>query len=97
MPLPELIRQLAGGLRKLHSIPARDCPFDETVGARLARARAAIAEGLVDADGQAAASVLRGAPVLVIVLDQFPAQHVSPRSGEPLRRKSSRFVRRLGR
>jgi aminoglycoside phosphotransferase len=48
MPLPELMRQLAEGLRKLHSIPARDCPFDETVAARLARARAAIAEGLVD-------------------------------------------------
>jgi aminoglycoside 3'-phosphotransferase-2 len=48
--LPELIRQLAEGLRKLHSIPARDCPFDETVGARLARARMAIAEGLVDPD-----------------------------------------------
>ena len=47
---PELIRQLAEGLRKLHSIPSRDCPFDETVGARLARARAAIAEGLVDTD-----------------------------------------------
>jgi aminoglycoside phosphotransferase len=48
--LPELIRQLAEGLRKLHSIPARDCPFDETVGVRLARARTAIAEGLVDPD-----------------------------------------------
>jgi aminoglycoside 3'-phosphotransferase II len=41
---------LAEGLRKLHSIPARDCPFDETVEARLARARAAIAEGLIDPD-----------------------------------------------
>lgn len=48
MPLPELMRQLAEGLRKLHSIPARDCPFYETVGTRLARARAAIADGLVD-------------------------------------------------
>ena len=50
IPLPELIRQLAEGLRKLHSIPASDCPFDETVRARLARARSAIAEGLVDPD-----------------------------------------------
>jgi len=50
IPLPELVRQLAQGLRKLHSIPAHDCPFDETVGARLARAGAAIAEGLVDPD-----------------------------------------------
>lgn len=48
MPRPALIRRLAEGLRKLHAIPARDCPFDETVGARLARARAAIARGLVD-------------------------------------------------
>jgi aminoglycoside phosphotransferase len=48
MPLPELMRRLAEGLRKLHSLSARDCPFDETVGARLARARAAIAEGLVN-------------------------------------------------
>ena len=48
VPLPDRMRQLAGGLRKLHSIPARDCPFEETVGARLARARVAIAEGLVD-------------------------------------------------
>ncbi len=48
MPLPKLMRQLAEGLRKLHSIPARDCPFYETVDVRLARARAAIAEGLVD-------------------------------------------------
>jgi aminoglycoside 3'-phosphotransferase-2 len=47
-PLPELMRQLAEGLRKLHSIPAHDCPFDETVGVRLTRARAAIAEELID-------------------------------------------------
>lgn len=48
MPREALMRQLAEGLRKLHAIPPHDCPFDETIGARLARAAAAIAQGLVD-------------------------------------------------
>lgn len=50
MPVAELMGRLADGLRKLHAIPAHACPFDETVEARLARARAAIAEGDVDPD-----------------------------------------------
>jgi aminoglycoside 3'-phosphotransferase II len=47
-PILETIRDLAEGLFALHSLPAIDCPFDETVTARLARARRMIRRGLID-------------------------------------------------
>jgi kanamycin kinase len=49
-PLPDLMRYLAKGLFALHSLPASECPFDETVKARLVTAREMIRRGLVDAD-----------------------------------------------
>ncbi len=50
MPVAAIVAHLARGLRSLHAIAAADCPFDETMAARLARARTAIAEGNVDPD-----------------------------------------------
>lgn len=47
-PPAELVRHLARGLFKLHSIPALDCPFDEAIKTRLTRARDMIARGLID-------------------------------------------------
>jgi aminoglycoside 3'-phosphotransferase II len=47
-PLPELMGHLAKGLSALHSLPTFDCPFDESVGARLTRARDMIERGLID-------------------------------------------------
>lgn len=44
-----LVPRLATALRALHRLPADDCPFDESVTTRLARARIAIAEGEIDA------------------------------------------------
>ncbi|MGV9969741.1 phosphotransferase [Nocardia beijingensis] len=37
-------------LRRLHSIPVAECPFDESLDVVLARARRNVVEGLVDAD-----------------------------------------------
>lgn len=48
--IPRLIHDLARGLRSLHSIPAADCPFDESVRARLTRARGMISAGAVSAE-----------------------------------------------
>src|SRR5690348_4902941 len=44
------IKAVAQALRQLHALPLLDCPFDETVPARLARARGEIDRGAVDAD-----------------------------------------------
>lgn len=49
LPAADIIVALARGLRALHALSATDCPFDETTGARLARARAAIEAGPIDA------------------------------------------------
>jgi aminoglycoside 3'-phosphotransferase II len=45
--IPQLMRDLASGLRSLHSIPAADCAFDESISVRLTRARRMISAGLV--------------------------------------------------
>ena len=47
-PAADIVAQLAHGLRGLHALAAADCPFDETVAARLARARTTIGEGRVN-------------------------------------------------
>jgi aminoglycoside 3'-phosphotransferase II len=49
-PVAAVVRYLARGLRTLHSLPVADCPFDETVAIRLARARAEIEEGHIDGE-----------------------------------------------
>jgi aminoglycoside 3'-phosphotransferase II len=49
LPAGDIIASLARGLRALHALAAADCPFDETITARLDRARAAIEAGDVDA------------------------------------------------
>jgi aminoglycoside phosphotransferase len=46
-PIPAIVLNLATGLRSLHSISADDCPFDESVAARLKRARKMITASLV--------------------------------------------------
>jgi aminoglycoside 3'-phosphotransferase II len=48
LPVADIIASLAHGLRALHALPAADSPFDETIAARLERARAAIEAGHVD-------------------------------------------------
>jgi aminoglycoside 3'-phosphotransferase-2 len=49
-PTADVIADLARGLRRLHGLTVTDCPFDETVAVRLARARKVIAQGRVDAE-----------------------------------------------
>ncbi len=46
-PVGEVIRALADALRALHAHAIDDCPFDETIASRLARAQHMIAQGLV--------------------------------------------------
>ena len=47
-PIPEIVDIIARGFAGLHAVPAAGCPFDESVAARLARARVLIARGDVD-------------------------------------------------
>jgi aminoglycoside phosphotransferase len=47
--LAAMVRTIGRGLARLHSLPAADCPFDETPRIRLRRARAAIDRNLIDA------------------------------------------------
>jgi aminoglycoside phosphotransferase len=49
-PTADVIAYLARGLRRLHELVVTDCPFDETVAVRLARAREMIEQGGVDAE-----------------------------------------------
>jgi aminoglycoside phosphotransferase len=49
-PVADVIRQLARGLQALHSLAVTDCPFDESIAVRLARAREMIKEGRIDAE-----------------------------------------------
>ena len=44
----QIVEALAAGLLHVHSIPVGDCPFDQTVAEKLARARKYIALGLID-------------------------------------------------
>jgi aminoglycoside phosphotransferase len=44
----QVVRHLARGLRTLHGLAITDCPFDETIAVRLARARQMIAQGLIE-------------------------------------------------
>jgi aminoglycoside 3'-phosphotransferase II len=48
-PTADVIACLARGLRRLHGLAVADCPFDETIAVRLARAREMIGQGRVDA------------------------------------------------
>jgi aminoglycoside 3'-phosphotransferase II len=48
LPVDRLIDALADGLAALHRLPPDDCPFDETLRVRLARAAEAVTSGLVD-------------------------------------------------
>ena len=47
-PIPEIVDIIARGFAGLHAVPAAGCPFDESVAARLARARGLIARSEVD-------------------------------------------------
>lgn len=47
---PEIVDALAGFLRELHGLPARDCPFDGNHNLRLVEARKHIDAGMVDID-----------------------------------------------
>jgi aminoglycoside 3'-phosphotransferase-2 len=45
----EAARTIGRGLARLHALPIADCPFDETVGTRMQRAREAVDRNLIDA------------------------------------------------
>ena len=47
-PVREVVECLGHGLAGLHALPASACPFDESIGVRLAWARTLVAQGLVD-------------------------------------------------
>ena len=46
-PVGDIIRAVARGLLRLHALAPIDCPFDETIAARLAQAREMMSRGLV--------------------------------------------------
>ena len=48
--IADIVAALARGLRALHALSAADCPFDESLAARLSRARAAIEAGSIDGE-----------------------------------------------
>lgn len=48
LPLPQLIGALTKSLRALHALPVEDCPFDETLAVRLARAAQVVADDEVE-------------------------------------------------
>lgn len=47
-PTADVVASLARGLRQLHAVAIGDCPFDESVAVRLARARETIVQGGID-------------------------------------------------
>jgi len=49
-PIADTIGALARGLFELHSLPPLDCPFDETLAVRLARAGEYVRRGFIDPD-----------------------------------------------
>jgi aminoglycoside 3'-phosphotransferase-2 len=49
VPVPQLVAALAKSLAALHALPPENCPFDETLSVRLARAATAVAAGEIDA------------------------------------------------
>lgn len=44
----QITRLLADGLRQVHTVEIKDCPFDQRIEAKLARARLNVSLGLVD-------------------------------------------------
>ncbi|MBP1966805.1 APH(3') family aminoglycoside O-phosphotransferase [Paenibacillus aceris] len=50
MMLPQLMQQLAYGLRAVHEIPVEGCPFDHRLDTKLEEAQRRIACGFVDED-----------------------------------------------
>ena len=49
LPAGRIAEAAGRALAALHALPAADCPFDETLAVRLARARRAVAAGEIDA------------------------------------------------
>ncbi len=47
--LPAMVRQLSEGMRLLHSLPIADCPFDERLAVKMARAQQRMEAGLAPA------------------------------------------------
>ena len=48
-PNEKIVQLLATGLRAIHALPIRDCPFDMTLDREIERARYNVVNGLVDA------------------------------------------------
>lgn len=51
VPPPEVVTRIARAFAALHALPVDACPYDETLGIRLARARGHIARGAIDGGG----------------------------------------------
>lgn len=49
-PNAKIVQLLAAGLRAIHAIPIRDCPFDMTLAKEIERAGHNVVNGLVDED-----------------------------------------------
>jgi aminoglycoside phosphotransferase len=47
--VPKAIKLLATGLKTIHGLPTKDCPFDETLESKIEAARRRMALGMVDA------------------------------------------------
>lgn len=46
--IPQVVRILAQGMKMIHSLDIKDCPFDQTLDQKLEEARYRVANGLVD-------------------------------------------------
>jgi aminoglycoside 3'-phosphotransferase-2 len=51
VPTPDILTRIARAFAALHALPVAACPYDETLGIRLARARGDVMRGAIDAEG----------------------------------------------
>ena len=72
--MPKLVRLLAEGLRMIHSIDIKDCPFDRTLNIKLKEAEYRTVNGLVDEyDFDAIRKGMKAADLLQQLYDLRPA------------------------
>ncbi len=68
-----VVRLMAEALRDLHTLPVSDCPFDETLERKVARARESVARGLVEEEHFDDANLGRSAgDLLAEMLERLP-------------------------
>ena len=72
--IERVVEALAKGLRLLHSVPIADCPFDQSLDAKLEQAQRRVSLGLVDSDDFDAEHAGRSAEhLLAEALERRPA------------------------